>query len=271
MKVRCPDCGSKGVLNAELAGQMARCSRCGGKFLAKEDLPGAEGVKWYYAEGDQKIGPLNEDEFVLLIEAGTIAPETLVWRKGMHGWQTLGETRVEETVFIPHTEVVAGVELRSQGEDKEAIGAAPVSWSADLAYSGNTKRLFAKIIDLVFMATMATMVEGLSRKLFPSVDAGAGTIDKVYIVTMLIDMLLGMIYITWFVGKFGATPGKMVFRLKVVTPSGGKVGYGQAFGRYWAEFVVIWLTLMLGYLPILFDSQRRGMHDRLCSTRVVQI
>jgi uncharacterized RDD family membrane protein YckC len=255
---------------------MARCSQCGGKFVAKEDLSSGDGVKWYYAEGDQKIGPLNEDEFALLVGAGTIAPETLVWRKGMRGWQTLTETRGEETVFIPHVEEadnqVPSAESKPMAEAQEIRTAVtPAGWSTGLVYAGRAKRFSAKMIDFVFMFTLATMIDGLSRRLFPAVQGAGGDIDKVYIVTMLIDMLLGMIYLTWFVGKFGATPGKMVFNLKVVTSSGGKVGYRQAFGRYWAESVVIWLTLMLGYLPVLFDSQRRGLHDRLCNTRVVQL
>lgn len=276
MKVRCPDCGSYGVLNAGLAGQMARCSRCGGKFLAKEDFSGDKGIKWYYAEGDQKKGPLSEEEFNLLISAGTITPETLVWRKGMQGWQTFTETRGEETVFIPFKEEVekqvASVEPQIHGEEREApTPKTSAPWVADLVYAGGAPRLLAKIIDFVFMAAMATLVEGLSRKLFPPAQGSLDAVDKVYLVTLLIDMLLGMFYLTWFVGKFGATPGKMVFNLKVVTPSGGKVGYGQSFGRYLAESVVIWLTFMLGYLPILFDSQKRGLDDRLCNTRVVKI
>lgn len=300
MKVRCPDCGSKGVLNAELAGQMARCSRCGSKFVAKAEPAGEEGIKWYYAEGDQKKGPLSEDAFALLIGAGTITPETLVWRKGMRGWQTLMETRGEETVFIPHQEEaeqpVASLAPRPTGEEKAIREATPAGWSADLVPAGGAKRLFAKIIDLVFMAALATLVEGLSRKLFPDALGGSDSINKVYVVTMTIAMLLGMLYITWFTGKFGATPGKMVFSLKVVKPLGAKVGYLQAFARYCSEFVLILaiasmmvvvvlmfsqnfalaiaaflVTLLPFYLPIFFDPQRRGFPDRLCRTRVVAV
>lgn len=232
-------------------------------------------TKWYYAEGHEKKGPLTEDEFDRLISAGTVAPDTLVWRKGMTGWQTLGEVQGENTVIVAHGEVASVQAASAEVSPRDDVTAEPASTQAfrapGLAYAGAGKRLMAKVIDLIFMFVMATMVDGLSRRLFPVAQGAGGDIDKVYVVTMLIDMLLGMIYMTWFVGKFGATPGKMVFSLKVVTPSGGKVGYGSAFGRYWAESVVIWLTLMLGYLPILFDSQKRGLHDRLCNTRVVKI
>ncbi len=231
--------------------------------------------KWYYAEGNEKKGPLTEDEFDRLVSMGTILPATLVWRKGMSGWQTFGEVRGENTVIVAHADLAAtqavAVESSPRREASEASGPVQAFRSPGLAYAGAGKRLMAKIIDLVFMFVMATIVDGLSRRLFPAAQGVGGNIDKVYIVTMLIDMLLGMAYLTWFVGKFGATPGKMVFSLKVVTPSGGKVGYGPAFGRYWAESVVIWHTVMLGYLPILFDSQKRGLHDRICNTRVVKI
>lgn len=266
MKVRCPDCGSLGKLNDELAGRMASCSRCGGKFVVREDASVAGAVRWYYAEGDQKKGPFSEDAFAGLIEAGTVVPETLVWRRGMQTWQAWAAVRAEGSWSVP-----VGAQARPAQEKLAERVAPQAGWSPTLVYAGGGKRLLAKLIDLVFMGAMATLVEGLSRKLFPDSFGGGNEINEVYLVTMFIGMLLGMVYITWFVGKFGATPGKMVFRLKVVTPAGGKVGYGQAFGRYWAEFVVVWMTVMLGYLPILFDSQKRGVHDRLCNTRVVQI
>jgi uncharacterized RDD family membrane protein YckC len=272
MIVRCPDCGGKGRLRDEFAGRSMLCPHCGGKFVATEEVAVQPGVKWYYAAGQEKLGPVGQSEFERLVAGGIISPGTLVWRKGMAGWLPLTEAR-----GLERNQAVAREELPFfQAEDvgsSTASGRRPpktVSGKTDLVYAGGGKRLAAKIIDLIFMFTMASMVEGLSRKLFPGAYASV-EISPVYAVTMVLNMLLGIFYITWFIGKFGATPGKMVFNLKVVTPTGGKVGYGQAFGRYCGEFIVIWLTLLLGYLPILFDSQKRGLHDRLCGTRVVVV
>jgi uncharacterized RDD family membrane protein YckC len=73
---------------------------------------------------------------------------------------------------------------------------------------------------------------------------------------------------TWFLGRFGATPGKMAFGLVVVHPDGRSISYGRAFGRYFAE-IISSLTLGIGYLIAAFDDEKRALHDRICDTRVV--
>ena len=77
------------------------------------------------------------------------------------------------------------------------------------------------------------------------------------------------IYQTIFVGRFGATIGKMACRLKVVRPDGSSVGYGRAFVRYFAEWVSV-ISLFIGFIMICFDGQKRALHDHICSTRVVR-
>lgn len=73
---------------------------------------------------------------------------------------------------------------------------------------------------------------------------------------------------TWFLGRFGATPGKMAFGLVVVHPDGRRISYGRAFGRYFAELLSS-ITLCIGYLMAAFDDEKRALHDRICDTRVV--
>ncbi len=48
---------------------------------------------------------------------------------------------------------------------------------------------------------------------------------------------IAIAYETYFVGRYGATLGKMVFGLKVVRSDGQSVSYGRAFGRYWANLL----------------------------------
>ena len=140
-----------------------------------------------------------------------------------------------------------------------------------MKYAGWGKRIAAKLLDLILMAVIGIGVESFSLKLFPAAYSSSEMLDPVYLGTMTINILLGMSYITFFVGKLGATPGKLALKLKIVNPVGDKIGYGQAFGRYCGEFVVVFVTLMLGYLPGFFDAQKRTLYDRLCNTRVVEV
>lgn len=72
-------------------------------------------------------------------------------------------------------------------------------------------------------------------------------------------------------GRFGRTPGKLLLDLRVVNARTGEPpGYVRAFIRYIGYFVSA-LPLGLGFLWIVFDRQRQGLHDKLAGTRVVMV
>src|SRR5438552_17418691 len=50
-------------------------------------FPKIANMNWYYANAGQPIGPLSHTDFDGLVHAGTVNPETLVWREGMASWQ----------------------------------------------------------------------------------------------------------------------------------------------------------------------------------------
>jgi len=69
---------------------------------------------------------------------------------------------------------------------------------------------------------------------------------------------------------FGATLGKMAVKIRVVNPDGTPITWGKAIARYFAE-IVSGLTLGIGYIMAGFDPERRALHDRIASTRVVRV
>ncbi len=86
---------------------------------------------------------------------------------------------------------------------------------------------------------------------------------------IIVQYAIPTVYDTWFVGKYGATPGKMACNLTVVVEDGSRVTYLRAFGRHFAK----WLSSMIlgiGFIMAAFDDQRRTLHDRICETRVVR-
>ena len=44
-------------------------------------------MQWYYAEGEDRKGPFEEEEFQGLVRQGVVTPQTLVWREGMANWE----------------------------------------------------------------------------------------------------------------------------------------------------------------------------------------
>ncbi len=78
------------------------------------------------------------------------------------------------------------------------------------------------------------------------------------------------IYFPYFWTKDGQTLGMRPFKLRVVMDKdGGKVTIGPAILRlvgYWIDQIIFYL----GYIWVLIDSRRRGWHDLIAGTVVIQ-
>jgi uncharacterized RDD family membrane protein YckC len=48
------------------------------------------------------------------------------------------------------------------------------------------------------------------------------------------------------------------------------VDLGRAFGRYFAKILSA-IILGIGYIMVGFDSEKRGLHDMICDTRVIRV
>lgn len=142
---------------------------------------------------------------------------------------------------------------------------------AALIYGGFWIRFGAKFIDslLIIAVNMAIgFVFGLSVGMIGFTD-GSGESLVIDLLVQVMNIVVPAIYATFFIGRYGATLGKMACGLKVVRPDGGPISYPRALGRYCAEFLS-GLILGIGYIMAAFDSEKRSLHDRICSTRVVR-
>ena len=78
------------------------------------------------------------------------------------------------------------------------------------------------------------------------------------------------VYFPYFWTKHGQTLGMRPFKLRVVMDKdGGKVTMGPAILRlfgYWIDQIVFYL----GYIWVLVDNRRRGWHDLIAGTVVIQ-
>lgn len=80
--------------------------------------------------------------------------------------------------------------------------------------------------------------------------------------------VLGIIFVSCWV-KYGATPGKMLFRMRVVGINDyEKLGVRRAIIRF-ISYLISVLSLGIGLLWALFDKRKRTWHDMLSGTRVM--
>lgn len=146
---------------------------------------------------------------------------------------------------------------------------------AMLQYGGFWIRFVAKFIDNIIMGIVnwAVMIP-ISMVAAPTMMQNAEQFPTSGVfaflgIQLVVSISLPAAYNTYFIGRFGATLGKMACRLKVVTPEGGQVSYARALGRFFAEMISS-MILLIGYIMAAFDDEKRALHDRICSTRVVR-
>ncbi|MGA2867607.1 MAG: RDD family protein [Verrucomicrobiota bacterium] len=149
---------------------------------------------------------------------------------------------------------------------------APVLAAGELNYAGFGVRFGAKFIDgLIIGIPLMVVYIAFLLPMMTSARTRNGQPDLGILPFLLQAAMLfaNMVYQIFFLGKYGATPGKMACKLKVVTSEGGKISYGRAAGRFFAE-MLSGMICYIGYIMVAFDKpQRRALHDHICNTRVV--
>jgi uncharacterized RDD family membrane protein YckC len=148
-----------------------------------------------------------------------------------------------------------------------------VTVAGEMVYAGFWIRVGAKIIDVIILWVLGFAVSLLGGFFIGGSPSPGGQIPMRFmaggILIALISWAIQIAYPIYFLGKYGATLGKMACGLRVVRPDGEKISYARACGRTFAE-VVSSLILMIGYLMVIFDDEKRALHDRICDTRVVK-
>jgi uncharacterized RDD family membrane protein YckC len=147
-----------------------------------------------------------------------------------------------------------------------AAGAPPV---AVVGYVGLVTRTLAFALDAAIINVVAILtaaVIGLALSVF-SLPSGLKAV---------LVVIGGGAYILWSIGYFvgfwsttGQTPGARAFRFRVCTGAFGPLKPRRALVRFGAMLLAA-LPLFAGFLPILFDGRRRGLHDMIARTVVVE-
>lgn len=196
-------------------------------------------AQWWYARGNETLGPIEQDALQALLEAGDLSPGTLVWSEDMAEWR-------------PASEVTAFQEMARRGPPPLPSGTpVPTAATADPA---RWRRFFARWFDIwweeVLAVTLLSLVSGYVLKWL-----GAATADSAYRwledpqvqalgsflsfpVILLVDAACYRI--------FGNTPGKKLLALKVVTADGSQL----SFFAYYLRNLHMWASGLAFGIPV---------------------
>ena len=126
-----------------------------------------------------------------------------------------------------------------------------IAFTADLAIANVLYLIGAAMVGLV-----AQLAGGLRPDWLLVTIAGAGW-----------TLVVGS-YFAFFWTVLGRTPGMTLMRLRVVDPTGTPPRLGRSVLRFVGLLLAI-APAFLGFLPVLFDTRRRGLHDFLAGTVVM--
>ncbi|MDX5516598.1 RDD family protein [Stenotrophomonas sp. RG-453] len=252
-------------------------------------------TEWYFADGQDRQGPLSADDMRQRFQRGDITLATLVWREGFAQWAPLSEAVDElqlQNLASAASDLGSGIDLRG---DYTAIdnGTAPLPGTGggtyspytapaaatgyanaavvngqDVVYAGFWKRYAAYFIDYILL-TVVTLPLSMIINL---TGAGSGN-ESVQVALTLVVMLLSMVisigyYAGFHASRGGATLGKMAVGIKVVRGNGERISFLRAFCRYLAT-IVSSLILMIGFIMAAFTERKQALHDMMCDTLVV--
>jgi len=136
-----------------------------------------------------------------------------------------------------------------------------------IGYAGLVTRAVALALDALVINGIA-VITGALVNLIASFFGHEGHISPIA------ALLGGAVWIAWsalyftiFWALTGQTPGDRLMGIRVYSDIADRIHVRQAFVRYWA-MLLAFLPLCAGFIPVLTDDRRRGLHDRIAHTVV---
>ena len=143
--------------------------------------------------------------------------------------------------------------------------------TAEVRYEGLVTRGIAFAIDAAIIDLVAVVVAGAVALAVSVLSVSKDSLDTILIAVG------GALFLAWSVGYFvtfwsttGQTPGSRLMRITVLNADDGSVLRARRAAVRFAALVLAAIPLLAGFLPILFDERRRGLHDMLAGTVVVE-
>jgi uncharacterized RDD family membrane protein YckC len=260
-------------------------------------------TEWYYNEGGQTRGPVDDDAIRVLASLGRLTSLSPLMQSGASQWSTLGaceaQLGLERTstggygpVGAPPPPPPPGYvpPPPGYGAPPPGYGAPPPGYGMASGYraadgpvtafgrmaSAWWKRAVALIIDGVILSIPISLLTSMSGGGFERTTIDGETHIEWHGGGLFIGVIVGLLYYALLNGSAkGQTIGKMAMRIQVRDiDTGGPIGVGRGFGRqlmiYLFTFACV-IPLFLDYLSPLWDRRRQAWHDKVVRSVVVDV
>ncbi|WP_396616411.1 RDD family protein [Lysobacter soli] len=246
---------------------------------------------WYYhLPGQGRVGPLGADDVREAYREGRVQRDTLAWHVGARDWLPLdrfSDSLSLDDIATPSPAYTAPSAVAGDALDRASPYAPPraeLSEAGDyraaageVVYAGFWKRLAALMIDslvvavayyvLLIVAVIAFSI-GLSDALSGS-PGSAGAAQLIGVVALFAyPIVSALYYVSLESSATQATLGKMAVGIKVTDDAGRRMSRGRALSR-WASHLLCYLSIYIGYFMAGFTDRKRGLHDMVAGTLVV--
>lgn len=129
-----------------------------------------------------------------------------------------------------------------------------------VVYAGFWERFGAFFIDLIILSVVGVVL-GLILD---------DPRDKYFTTSNYIGIVIDWLYYALQESGPGqATVGKRALGIKVTSLTGERISFANATGRHFAKFLS-GIVLFIGYLMVIWDDKKQGLHDKLAGTLVVK-
>ncbi len=225
-------------------------------------------TNWTIEVSGAEYGPYTRSEMRRLQTEGRIDGDILGYDNIVGEWRRLADIESLRALFAVLPPPLAD-RTRAVGPPSEIVHTHTTPSGEPIVsgqYAGFWIRFAAHMIDGV--ALFAISVIGLLvlsgfdlNALEPGEDS-----NKLY---GIVNAAIGIAYfVVLHGGPWQATLGKRAVGIHLMRRDGSRVGYGLAFGRYFA-WVLACLPFAIGLMMVGWTSQKRGLHDMICGTRVI--
>jgi uncharacterized RDD family membrane protein YckC len=145
-----------------------------------------------------------------------------------------------------------------------------------LDLAGLSRRFRAVIVDgfaILVMAWVLMLGLGLVAALLSSAMSEGSEFVMLAVMLLFYPLMLGLpiVYEALMLRLRGQTLGKLMMGVRVVTPEGGELTWGQAWGRAGMRAVLGGCCALIDAVPAMFDKDKKCIHDMVAKTRVVKL